>query len=228
MSATATAPAASFEDLAVAVAARYAARSAHYYVRSKLRMDPVSRALHGLALREPFGDVVDVACGRGQLGLLLHAAGAATTLVGFDWDEAKVEVANDASIGSGNVRFEKADVRRVPLPSCDTVLLVDILHYLARDEQDDLLVRAAQAARAPHGRVVVRDVDPDRGASSAFTHAWEWVTTTLRYNVGARVAPRSFAEIAAVLEGQGMAVSQELCSARGMSNVLLIATRAAD
>lgn len=187
-------------------------------------MDPVSRALHALALREPFGDVVDVACGRGQLGLLLHAAGTATTVVGFDWDEAKVELAQGASAGSGDMRFEKADVRGVPLPSCDTVLLVDILHYLAREEQDDLLVRAARAVRVPGGRVIVRDVDPDRGASSAFTHAWEWVTTTLRYNRGARVAPRSFAEIAAVLEEQGMAVSQELCSARGMSNVLLVAT----
>jgi hypothetical protein len=73
--------------------------------------------------------------------------------------------------------------------------------------------------------VVVRDVDPDRGATSVLTQSWEWVTTTLGYNRGARVAPRSFAEITTVLEAEGLTVTRELCSAKGMSNVLLLARR---
>ena len=74
-------------------------------------------------------------------------------------------------------------------------------------------------------RVIVRDVDPDQGAASILTHGWEWITTTLGYNRGARVAPRSFDEITQVLESEGLTVSRELCSARGMSNVLLVARR---
>jgi 2-polyprenyl-3-methyl-5-hydroxy-6-metoxy-1,4-benzoquinol methylase len=222
VSAAASEASASFEDLTRAVADRYRTRSAHYYVRSKLRMDPVARALHDLAEREPLGSVVDVACGRGQLGLLLRSASLADEVIGFDWDAAKVDVATNAAEGLTGVRFEKADVREVDLPSADTVLLVDILHYLRREEQDALLVRSARAAR---GRVIVRDVDPDRGAASLLTHGWEWVTTTLGYNRGARVAPRSFDEITQVLEAEGLRVSRELCSARGLSNVLLVARR---
>lgn len=188
-------------------------------------MDPVGRALHDLAQREPFGDVVDVGCGRGQFGLLLRSAGVATTVVGFDWDEEKVTIANLASRGLDEVHFEQGDVRHVALPSCDTVLLVDILHYLDHAEQDDLLVRAANAARIESGRVIVRDVDPDQGASSALTKGWEWVTTTLGYNRGARVAPRSFDAMAAILEAEGLVVTRERCSARVMSNELLIARR---
>jgi hypothetical protein len=71
----------------------------------------------------------------------------------------------------------------------------------------------------------VRDVDPERGARSVVTERWEWVTTTLGYNRGARVAPRSFDAIAKVLEGHGLVVSREQCSARGLSNVLLIGRR---
>lgn len=212
----------SFDDLCRSVADRYHARSAHYYVRSKLRMDPVSRALHDLGAREPYGTVVDVASGRGQVGLLLVAAGHASRVVGFDWDAGKVAHANEAAAGLDGVRFERGDVREVALPEADTVLLVDILHYLTREEQDDLLVRSARAARR---RVIVRDVDPDRGATSVFTQSWEWVTTTLGYNRGARVSPRSFAEITALLEAEGLEVTQELCSAKAMSNVLLIARR---
>jgi 2-polyprenyl-3-methyl-5-hydroxy-6-metoxy-1,4-benzoquinol methylase len=222
VSATATEPSRSFEDLTRAVADRYHTRSAYYYVRSKLRMDPVSRSLLELAEREPLGNVIDVACGRGQVALLLRSAGLAESVVGFDWDADKVQVATNAAEGLGDVRFEKADVREVALPAADTVLLIDILHYLRTEEQDDLLVRSARAAS---GRVIVRDVDPDRGAASLLTHGWEWVTTTLGYNRGARVAPRSFDEITKVLESEGLGVSRELCSAKGMSNVLLVARR---
>lgn len=213
----------SFEELCRSVADRYRTRSAHYYVRSKLRMDPVSRALHDIGGRAPFGSVVDVACGRGQVGLLLVTSGLASHVVGFDWDATKVAHANDAAADLEGVHFEPGDVREVELPEADTILLVDILHYLAREEQDALLARAARAAR---GRVIVRDVDPDRGASSVLTQGWEWVTTTLGYNRGARVAPRSFDEIAALLEAEHLTVTRELCSAKGMSNVLLIGTRA--
>lgn len=212
-----------FEDAARDVAARYRSRPAHYYVRSKLKMDPVSRALSDLGQKERFGSVVDVACGRGQVPLMLRVLGLADEVHGFDWDAGKVQNANDAASGLSAVHFDAADVREVVLPEADTVLLVDILHYLTREEQDDLLVRSARAAR---GRVIVRDVDPDQGATSLLTHGWEWVTTTLGYNRGARVAPRSFAEITQVLEKEGLTVSRELCSARGMSNVLLVARRA--
>jgi SAM-dependent methyltransferase len=224
----------SFEELARSVADRYRARSAHYYVRSKLKMDPVSRALMDLARAEPFGTVVDVACGRGQLALLLRAAGLATDVIGFDWDAGKIDNATQAAEGTAprgerdrieHARFERGDVREVSLPEADTLLLVDILHYLTREEQDDLLVRSARATR---GRVIVRDVDPDRGASSFLTTGWEWVTTTLGYNRGARVAPRSFAEITTVLESEGLVVSRELCTAKGLSNVLLVARRPAE
>jgi SAM-dependent methyltransferase len=211
-----------FEDAAREVAARYRARSAHWYVRSKLAMDPVARALVDLGKAAGFGEVVDVASGRGQVALLLRVTGVATAVTGIDWDEGKVAIARAASAGIDDVSFVHGDVCAAELPDADTVLLIDILHYLTRAEQDALLVRAARVAR---GRVIVRDVDPDRGASSVLTQGWEWVTTTLGYNRGARVAPRSFVEITAVLEAAGLAVSRESCSARGMSNVLLVGRR---
>jgi hypothetical protein len=191
-------------------------------VRSKLRIDPVCRALFDLGTREPFGSVVDIACGRGQLGLLFLEGNLADQVLGFDWDEAKVGLATSAAGDPSRARFETGDVRSVVIPRADTVLLVDILHYLTVSEQDDLLARASQAARR---RVVVRDIDPSRGAASVFTRTWEWITTTAGYNRGARVSPRPFDEIATVLERHGMSVTREACSAKGLSNALLIGHR---
>ena len=207
-----------FEEAARAVAARYESRPAHYYVRSKLALDPVARKLTELAASEPFGDVLDVACGRGQVGLLLLAMGLAETVTGLDWDAPKVAIAEKAAAGTAT--FARGDVRTAHLPRADTVLLIDILHYLSREEQDALVARAARAARR---QVIVRDVDPDQGATSALTRGWEWVTTSLGYNRGARVLPRSFDELTALFEAEGLTVTREPCSAKGMSNVLLIA-----
>ena len=91
-----------FEDATRDVAARYRSRPAHYYVRSKLRMDPVARALVEQGGTEAFGDVVDVACGRGQLALLLRVTGVASAVTGLDWDLGKVANATDAAAGLEN------------------------------------------------------------------------------------------------------------------------------
>jgi SAM-dependent methyltransferase len=211
-----------FEEAARAVAARYTARSAYWYVRSKLGMDPVARALVELGTEQPFGRVLDIASGRGQVALLLRMTDVATSVDGIDWDEPKIAIARRAADGLDRVAFTQGDVSTAELHDADTVLLIDILHYLGRAEQDALLVRAARATR---GRLIVRDVDPDQGAASALTQGWEWVTTTLGYNRGAHVAPRSFAEITAILEQEGLVVTRRACSAKGLSNVLLIGRR---
>jgi SAM-dependent methyltransferase len=212
-----------FDELARDAAARYQKRSAHYYVRTKLRMDPLPRRLYELGATERFGSVVDVACGRGQTGILLLAAGYADTLFGIDWDAAKIAIASEAA-HSLPARFEHADVRHAPIPSADTVLLVDILHYLSGDEQDALLRDSARAARE---RVIVRDFDNEAGAKSWLTRSWEWTTTIAGYNRGAAGrAPRPFGAIEQMLAAEGFNVTREQCSARGLSNVLLVARRA--
>lgn len=209
-----------FDEVAHAVASRYR-RGAHYYVRSKLRIDPVARSLYELAAAEPFGHVADLACGRGQFAIQLLAAGLAESVTGIDWDEDKVRIASDAA-GDLAAKFEHGDVREATIAEVDTVMLIDVLHYLTAQEQDALLRRAAKAARR---RVVVRDVDPSRGASSALTQGWEWITTTLGYNRGERVSPRSFDDLAAILESEGFRVTREVCSAKGLSNMLMVGRR---
>ena len=205
------------------MAALYDSRWAYWYVRTKLGMDPVARAAVDLASAEPFGDVLDIGAGRGQLPLLLAAGGLVRSITGVDWDEGKVALANAAAVALDvPARFAVGDVREAELPVADTVLLVDVLHYLAPNEQDALLVRAARAARS---LVLVRDVDPERGGASTLTRTWERVTTSLGYNRGARVEPRSFGEIEATLQGEGFDVERDLCSTKGLSNVLLVARR---
>jgi SAM-dependent methyltransferase len=206
---------------------RFAERSAYYYVRSKLRGDPASRAVSALA---PLGDVVDIGCGRGHLAVFLLEHGLARSVRGFDWDSAKVALANRAAEGL-EAAFDTRDVRAPPPDGADrltgdTVLLVDVLHYVAGDAQDELLRAAADMVR-PGGRLVVREATTGRGWRSAVTLLVERISRLVRFNVGERIALRDVeADYVPVLEGKGLACTVEPCwDGTPFSNVLLVARR---
>ncbi len=204
------------------VAARYAQgrRAAYHYVRGKLASDPVAARVVGLG---ELGEVVDVGCGRGQLAVLLVETAKAARVTGFDWDAQKVADARAAAAGL-NAAFEPGDMREVAIPACDTALFADVLHYLTDAEQDAVLGRAADAARV---RVVVRELDPDRGWRSKVTRLQERITTSLGYNRGARVNVRPIDALVAPLRARGFTVRVEPCwGATPFSNVLIVAERA--
>lgn len=214
------------------VAERYARgdKTTRIYVRSKMMGDPVVRAVLALGGEKGaggLGEVVDVGCGRGQLALALALGGGATKVTGLDWDEEKVEEARAAATGvdSAKLAYERADVLEASIPACDTALFIDLLHYLKPAEQDALLARAADAARR---RVIVRELDPDRGWRSTFGRVQEKITTSLGFNRGARLVHRPIRELAAILEARGYAVEVTPCWGKTpFANVLLIATRRA-
>ncbi|MFO1035832.1 MAG: class I SAM-dependent methyltransferase [Geminicoccaceae bacterium] len=207
--------------LAARVAARYRDRGrfARYYVAGKLRHDPALAAILALG---PLGEIVDLGCGRGQLGLALLEAGAARNLHGLDWDEAALA---DASAASGGLpaRFTRADLARAEIPGGDTVMLIDALYQLPAGAQPGLLDRAAAAARK---LLLVRALDPERGWRSRvglFMEGGLWVSGRYRR---AAIRPMPVPRLRAALEAAGFAFSVEPCWGRlPLPNVLVVARR---
>jgi SAM-dependent methyltransferase len=213
--------------LARAVAARYAgtsaaARFARGYVAGKLRHDPATATILALATtRRGFGRVLDLGCGRGQLGLALLASGGAEAVTGLDLDAAKIAEAQAAATGLPAARFAVADLASAELPACDTVLLVDVLYQLPEPAQRDLLARAAAARR----RVVIRAFDPGLGWRSRVGMGMERLGRAIRGDAAA-LRPLAPAALAALLEERGFAASVAPCWGRTpLPNVLLLAER---
>jgi SAM-dependent methyltransferase len=208
------------------VAARYNRTGTRFYVRGKLGSDPVVEQIVTMARSiGGCGHVVDVGCGRGQMGVLLLDLGLATSVSGFDWDEQKINEARAATGGDARLRFWCGDTRTEAVPPCDTVLLVDVLHYLTDDEQAALVERAASAAARA---VVIRELDPDRGWRSTLTRLQEGITTFFRYNVGARVRVRPIAPVVKSLTSAGFDVHVEPSwGGTPFANVALVASRPA-
>lgn len=201
-----------------------ASRSTYHYVVGKLRRDPATDAIARLG---PLGDVLDLGCGRGHLALYLLLRGVARKIRAFDWDAKKVALAQQAGAGL-DASFETCDVRVVEAPPADTVLLIDVLHYLDQATQDTLLRRAADLVR-PGGRLVIRDATNGYGIRSFVTRFVEWISVFIKFNLGERIAIRDVArELVPILEEKGFTCRVEPCW-RGtpFANVLLVATATA-
>lgn len=197
-------------------------RGEYYFARGKLSGDPATAALASMG---PLGAVLDLGCGRGQLGVLLLELGLADRVRGLDWDDTKVALAIRAAEGLA-ADFATDDVRANEGEPVTTVLLIDILHYFSIEEQDALLRRAA-ARVAPGGRLVLREADLGRGLRSRITRAFEGVGTALRVNRGERVVFRDVErELVPVLTAAGFSCRVSPCWAgTPFSNVLLVASR---
>jgi 2-polyprenyl-3-methyl-5-hydroxy-6-metoxy-1,4-benzoquinol methylase len=160
-----------FALLAAATARRYqsAGRFAKGFVTGKLRHDPVYRHLMAtLAGWCPqAGHVLDIGCGRGiLLNLLADALGAlfingsGPVLAGMELRRGEVRLAQHTL--ADRARVDQADVRHAEISPCEVVIMLDVLLYLSRIEQDRVLENIA--AHLPAGGILIlREADADAG-----------------------------------------------------------------
>ena len=155
---------------AARIAARFDSRFLQGYIRSKVRTDPVYRAVLD-RLRHHVHPLVDVGCGVGVLSLFLREHGFAQPIEGLDFDARKIAAAQKASSGIDGLTFRTGDARE-PLPANRSVLLLDLLHYFREDEQRLILANAARAV-PPGGVVIIRDAIRDGSWRYRVTYAQE-------------------------------------------------------
>lgn len=201
-------------ELAAKVGARYRpqGRWREGWARGKTSFDPVFWALWERLPRE--GLVLDLGCGEGLLAAWLEAAGGAQVR-GWDVDAGRVAVARAAG-----VEAEVGDCRGVALPEADAIVLIDVLHYLAPEEQAAVLRRCAAALR-PGGMLLARDPDLGRGAASWWTTTSERLFVATGRHAGEGVRARGGAALAQLFAAELAEVRVEDCSTGPFANVLV-------
>ena len=119
--------------------------------------------------------------------------------------------------------LHSGDMRYPPLPPCDPVVILDVLHYVDRAAQDDLLGRVRDALQ-PHGRLLLRVGDMDDALGFRIS---QWVDKAVTWVRGHRAPPtwgRTVAQWSAALQGLGFRVHAVPMSAgTPFVNVLLVA-----
>lgn len=169
---------AAWQALVDATAMRYKACGEFTWrmVRGKLLGDPIFRHILAEGLIIPGSRAVDLGCGRGLLAALMlaaddmhrhgrwpsswRAAPVAVQVHGIDRNAADIHCARLA-LGDA-AHLMQADVRDVRLGFADVVVVLDLLHYLPRSDQQRLL-QNARAAMTRDGLLIVRVGDAAGG-----------------------------------------------------------------
>jgi SAM-dependent methyltransferase len=160
------------DDVAGRIAARYPSAFLRWYVRAKVRIDPVYAAVFD-RIRDSSDSLLDVGCGVGVLAAYLRARGFAAPIRGIDHDERKVTVATGVV---QDATFEIGDARTA-IATGGTVVLLDLLHYFRGGDQADILAAAAANATT----IIIRDAVRDGSWRYRLTYAQETFSRLVRW-----------------------------------------------
>ena len=216
---------------------RAAGRFAWHFSRGKLGGDPVFAGLleHGLIPDQ--ARLLDIGCGQGLLASWLlsakamHAAGdwpphwppapALQSIHGIELMPRDVERARRA-LGNGAV-FTVGNMCRADFGRVDAVVVLDVLHYVGIEAQDDVL-RRIRDALVPGGVLVLRVGDAAGGWPFRFSVWVDHVVTFVRGHRNSRLHCRPLAHWKATLCTLGFSVrSLPMNQGTPFANILLVA-----
>lgn len=158
------------------------------YAWSKYRLDPAY--LQVAALIPANSLTLDLGSGLGMLPALLVEMGEARSVLALEWDQSKVAASRRVIEESPSIRIQQADVFKADFPPCETIVIMDVLHYFPERLQDTLLEKALGALRVG-GRLILRETDARHGGGRGFTRNLEWLAIHCGWNRGPELHYRS-------------------------------------
>ncbi|MFZ4520455.1 MAG: 1-acyl-sn-glycerol-3-phosphate acyltransferase [Bacteroidales bacterium] len=151
-----------------------------WYMKVKMRMEGNYALFNDLVPKE--GVIVDAGCGYGFMAYMLAYLSPNRNITGFDYDEAKVEVALSGFDKPANLRFAAASLQNFPITTADCVIFSDVLHYLEEAERNSIFTAYAEKLN-PGGILIVRDGDKEPGKKHGTTKLTEFLSTRIfRFN----------------------------------------------
>ncbi len=154
--------------------------SLEWYCRIKTRLEKNYETLHQILPRSGF--YYDLGCGYGFATFMLHWAVPERIFAGIDYDESKIETAQNVHLRDEGITFQHADLNAFEMQPCTGILLQDVLHYLLPTQQKALLQKCFDAL-LPGGMLLIRDGVDDLNQKIRKTKQTElWSTRILKFN----------------------------------------------
>lgn len=211
------------------------------FARGKLRGDPAFAGLLQRGLLPARARILDIGCGQGLLAALLGSldgqsaaerhwpadwapAPAHSQVCGIELMPRDVERAQQALAHLGErARFTLGDMRRADFGQADAIVILDVLHYVAYEAQEDVL-RRVKAALAPGGTLLLRVGDASAGLPFRISNWVDAAVTFVRGHRLSRLYCRTLAEWQTLLGELGFTV-QAIPMHQGtpFANILLVA-----
>jgi cyclopropane fatty-acyl-phospholipid synthase-like methyltransferase len=222
-----------------------AGKFAWHWAKGKLGGDPAFAHILRLGLIRDNDTVIDIGCGQGLFASCLWAAeqqqarglwfqgwAAAPKNVkvhGIELMQSDVDRANEALKNVANLAsFECEDMCKAKFEPCNVVVILDVLHYVDYDNQNDVLDRIAKALRqggtaTAKGKLLLRVGDASAGLPFKISNWVDHVVTFARGHRLPRLYCRSVREWTQSLSAIGFSV-QPMAMHEGtpFANIMLI------
>ena len=157
----------------------YKGHVVEWYTRIKVKMEDNYRIFHQLIPRTAC--ITDIGCGYGYLGYMLSMYCPERQVLGIDYDEDKITVAQNGFARGENLHFVCADSLQYDMPMSDVFVLNDMLHYMSYEQQSMLLTRCAEHLNEG-GMIIVRDGNASHKKHGVTQLTEVFSTKILRFN----------------------------------------------
>lgn len=147
-----------------------------WYMRVKIGMEKRYKPFDELIPRD--ASVVDIGCGYGPLSFMLALVSPKRRVLGIDYDEDKIAVANNGGLKRDNLQFVYANAVEYNYPKSDVFVLNDVIHYLPEQDQKTLLGKCF-ANINEGGKVIVREGDKQKDSRHKLTKLSEKFSTEI-------------------------------------------------
>lgn len=150
-----------------------------WYMKIKVRLEDNYRLFESLMPKK--GVITDIGCGYGFLPYMLSFMSPDRKIIGLDYDEEKITVANHCFSKNEHLTFLAVDATNCELPESDAFILSDILHYLPKGEQEKLIVKCVINLKED-GLILLRDADNNLKNRHLGTRYTEFFSTRFGFN----------------------------------------------
>ncbi len=150
-----------------------------WYYRIKTRLEGRYDFFHELVPRE--ARIMDLGCGYGFMSYALAMSSDQRMITSIDYDADKVNIASSCPNVPSNLSFASGDVMKYPFEESDVFILSDVLHYLTKNEQKELMNKMLNSLSA-NGQIILRDGDAEKENRQKGTALTEFFSTNFGFN----------------------------------------------
>ena len=147
-----------------------------WYIRIKVKMERNYRLFNRLIPAQ--GQITDIGCGFGPLCYMLSMLSEARDILGIDYDEDKIALAQHGWLRNEHLQFRHGNALEYPLPESDVFILNDMLHYMSYEHQRTLLLKCADRLRS-QGMIIIRDGNSANTSKHRLTRFTELLSTRI-------------------------------------------------
>jgi 2-polyprenyl-3-methyl-5-hydroxy-6-metoxy-1,4-benzoquinol methylase len=147
-----------------------------WYMKVKLKLEKNYNIYNEIIPKK--NKILDIGCGYGFLSYMLSFTSAEREIIGLDYDEEKINVAQNGFLKSAQLNFKYENALDHKFVKYDTIILSDVLHYLQPDEQNKVLTNCINSI-PDDGMVIIRDGDTDMEDKHKGTKLTELFSTRL-------------------------------------------------